>query len=108
MFLAGSLEYIGPVFATVAGIFAACTVIGTLVLLALIVPMFKRSSLDALLLSSGCIAGLPFLVWWLLELCGTPLNVHGASILGWATYFLGSIIGALGLLVAAMVRKIRS
>jgi hypothetical protein len=57
-------------------------------------------------LGSCCLAALPFMVGWLLGINGTPTNVHGFAMLGWIVYAPGSVLCAIGLLIATAIRTV--
>ena len=106
MFLTQRIEYAG--YEHVAGVLAYAVVLGTLTLTILAVRLFGRTAGLNLLLATGSMASLPFLVVRLLTINGTPLNVHGLAMLGWIAYGFGSEACAIGLLIAATVRLVRS
>jgi hypothetical protein len=104
--LAQTIEYRGLAYMNVAGALALATVVGTVVSVALAVGIFKDGDPLDVVLGSCCIAGLPFLVSWLLTMNGTQLNVHGYAIFGYFVYLFGSEVCAIGLLIAVPVRAI--
>jgi hypothetical protein len=104
MFLAQSVEYAGLEYMNVAAALAFGTAIGTVVSVVLAVRLFRRVGALGVALASGCLAGLPFLIDWLLRINHTQLNVHGSAILGYFVYAFGSEACAIGLLSAVALR----
>lgn len=105
MFVAQQIEYLGLEYMMFAGLMTLGAVIGTIVLVILAVRMFRGAGAAEVVLASSCLAGLPFLVAWLLRLNGTQLNVHGFAILGYFIYLCGSEACSIGLVIALAVRS---
>jgi hypothetical protein len=104
MFLTERVEYAGLEYLQIAGALTACTVAGTAALLLLAVFVFLYAGASEVLLACGCIATCPFLVAWLLYICGTELNMNGYAMFGYFAYLFGSELCAIGLLVAVAIR----
>ncbi len=105
MFVAQRIEYLGFEYMNFASALALGAVVGTVALAMLAVRMFMHAGAVEVALASGCLAGLPFLIDWLLRLNGTQLNVHGFAILGYFVYLFGSEACAIGLVIALAVRS---
>jgi len=102
------MEYRGRTYREFAGALAFIAVAGTIVMVTLAVRGFKDASALDVVLTSCCIAALPFVVDWLLRVNGTQLNVHGFAVLGYVIYAFGSEACAIGLFTATAVRAMRS
>lgn len=106
MFAAQSLEYLGLEFMTLAGVLAITAIIGCVCFAILAARMFRHVSALEIVMIACSIAGLPFLVDWLLRLNDTQLNVHGFAILGFFVYGLGSELVAIALVIAVVIRAV--
>jgi hypothetical protein len=105
MFLASSIEYVGPGYMKYAAIMTCFVVVGTVRFVFSAIELFQRAALARMWLAIGCLAGLPVLVGVLLTVMKKEPNIAGLAIFGWIIYFLGSVGSAVGLLIALGVKK---
>ncbi len=105
MFLASSIEYLGPDYMKYAAIITCFVVVGTVRFVVSAIELFKRATLARIWLAICCLAGLPVLVGVLLTVTGKEPNIAGLAFAGWWIYFLGSLGSVLWLLIALAVRK---
>ncbi len=108
IYLAQASEYRGLDYMNQAESLALAGALGTVLLVVLAVWNFRKSTASDSAPIIFFMAALPFIVGWLLENRGTQSNVHGAAIIGFLFYTLGSEVCALALLIALLVRRSRS